>query len=187
MRQGNRRRRRDDNYEDEDGFAEQVLQINRVMRVRKGGRRIRYNALSVVGNRNGTVGVGFGKANEPPEAIRKSIQDARKNLFEVPLIHGTIPHAIVGESSSSRVILKPASPGTGVVAGSAPRLILELAGIKDILSKCLGSRNKINAAAATVDGLKRLRTAEAVGRLRGKDVREVLGLGQGKQADDDGA
>ena len=171
-----RGRRRDDDYDDE--FAEHVVQINRVMRVRKGGRRMRYNALTVVGNGQGTVGIGFGKANEPPEAIRKSIQDARKNLFEVPLIKGTIPHRIVGEARSSRVMLRPASPGTGVVAGSATRIILELAGVRDVLGKCLGSRNKVNAAAATVDGLKRLRSAEMVGRLRGKSSAEVLGLGE---------
>ena len=177
MRQDNRRGRRRDNYrESDDEFQEQVVQLNRVMRVRKGGRRIRYNALAVVGNRNGTVGVGFGKANEPPEAIRKSMQDARRNLFTVPLVNGTIPHPIVGKASSSRVVLRPASKGTGVVAGSAPRLVLELAGVEDVLSKILGSRNKINTAAATIDGLKRLRNAAMVGRLRGKTAREVLGL-----------
>jgi small subunit ribosomal protein S5 len=178
LRQDNRRGRRRDNYrESDDEFQEQVLQLNRVMRVRKGGRRIRYNALSVVGNRNGTVGVGFGKANEPPEAIRKSMQDARKNMIQVPLVNGTIPHGITGKASSAQVVLRPASKGTGVVAGSSPRLILELAGVQDILSKCLGSRNKINRAAATIDGLKRLRDAVQVGRLRGKPAREVLGLG----------
>ena len=174
-RDDRRRRRREDEYDDE--FSEHVVQINRVMRVRKGGRRMRYNALTVVGNGNGTVGVGFGKANEPPEAIRKSLQDARKNLFEVPLVKGTIPHKIVGQSGSAQVVLRPATPGTGVVAGSATRIILQLAGVRDVLGKCLGSRNKINAAAATIDGLKRLRTAEMVGRLRGKSAAEVLGLG----------
>ena len=178
MRNQNRRdRRRDDNrQEEDDGFIEQVIAVNRVMRVRKGGRRMRYNALTVVGDGKGTVGLGFGKANEPPEAIRKSLQDARKNLFRVPLVGGTIPHGIIGEAGSSRVVLRPASPGTGVVAGSAARLILELAGVQDVLSKCLGSRNKLNSAAATIDGLRRLRTAEDVGKLRGKSTREVLGI-----------
>jgi small subunit ribosomal protein S5 len=105
------------------------------------------------------------------------MQDARKNLFQVPLVNGTIPHAITGKASSSQVVLKPASKGTGVVAGSAPRLILELAGVEDVLSKILGSRNKINSAAATIDGLKRLRNAAQVGRLRGKSAREILGIG----------
>lgn len=179
MRRDDRRRRRqEDQQPGPDGFTEHVVQINRVMRVRKGGRRMRYNALTVVGNGSGKVGVGFGKANEPPEAIRKSIQDAHKNIIEVPLVRGTIPHRIVGVAASSQVILRPASPGTGIVAGSATRVILELAGVRDILGKCLGSRNKVNAAAATIDGLRRLRTAATVGRLRGKSTAEVLGLAE---------
>ena len=176
MRRDDRRGRRRKEDDQGDEFSEHVMQINRVMRVRKGGRRMRYNALTVVGNGNGTVGVGFGKANDPPEAIRKSIQDARKNLVDVPLVKGTIPHAIIGAAGASKVVLRPASPGTGVVAGSATRIILELAGVRDVLGKCLGSRNKINAAAATIDGLSRLRSAATVGRLRGRSSAQVLGL-----------
>ena len=157
-------------------MVEQVIQVNRVMRVRKGGRKMRYNALTAVGDRKGMVGIGFGKANEPPEAIRKSLQDARKNMIEVPLVNGTIPHEIIGEKGSSQVLLKPATPGTGVVAGSAPRLILDLAGVQDVLSKLLGSRNKVNAAHATINGLKRLRSAAAIGKLRGRSANDVLGI-----------
>ncbi|GIX06207.1 MAG: 30S ribosomal protein S5 [Candidatus Poribacteria bacterium] len=175
---GNRRDRQRDDFraEESDGLVEHVIAINRVMRVRAGGRRIRYNALTVVGDRNGHVGVGFGKANEPPEAIRKALQDARRNLIEVPLVNGTIPHEVIGRSDATRVLLKPASPGTGIVAGSAPRIILELAGVQDVLSKIYGSRNKINAAAATIKGLMQLRSAATVARLRGKTVREILGI-----------
>lgn len=175
MRENRRNRRQDDDFtKDDDGFVEHLIQINRVMRVRKGGRKQSFNALTVVGNQSGTVGIGFGKANEVPEAIRKSIEDARKNLITVPILRGTIPHAIVGRAGTSEVILKPATPGTGVVAGGAARLVLEAAGVQDVLGKTLGSRNKINAAAATIDGLKRLRDAGTIARLRGKEVKAIF-------------
>ena len=184
MRQDNRRGRRDrrnDFEEEDDGFVDQMVHLNRVTRVRKGGKRLRYNALTVVGNQNGTVGLGFGKANEVPEARRKSLKDARKNLFEVPIVNGTLPHSVVGEAGSTRVVMRPASPGTGVVAGSSPRYIFEAAGVQDVLSKIIGSRNRINAAHATIDGLKKMRNAQTIGKLRHKSVREVLGVG----SDDD--
>ena len=175
MRENRRNRRQDDGpAKDDDGFIEHLIQINRVMRVRKGGRKQSFNALTVVGNKSGTVGIGFGKANEVPEAIRKSIEDARKNFVAVPIHRGTIPHAIVGRAGTSEVILKPASPGTGVVAGGAARLVLEAAGVQDVLGKTLGSRNKINAAAATIDGLRRLRDAGTIARLRGKEVKAIF-------------
>lgn len=175
MRENRKSRRQDDDFTQEgDGFIEQLIQINRVMRVRKGGRRQSFNALTVVGNKNGTVGIGFGKANEVPEAIRKSLEDARKNLIEIPLHRGTIPHGIIGKAGTSCVILNPASPGTGIVAGGATRLILEVAGVQDVLSKTLGSRNKINTAAATMDGLKRLRDMTTIARLRGKEIHELF-------------
>jgi small subunit ribosomal protein S5 len=175
LRENRRNRRQEDDFsKEDDGFVEQLIQINRVMRVRKGGRKQSFNALTVVGNKKGTVGLGFGKANEVPEAIRKSIENARKNLFEVPLVRGTIPHEIIGRAGTSRVILRPASEGTGVVAGGAARLVLETAGVQDVLGKTLGSRNKINAAAATVDGLKRLRDAATIARLRDKEVKEIF-------------
>lgn len=175
MKENRKSRRQDDDFTQEgDDFIEQLIQINRVMRVRKGGRKQSFNALAVVGNQKGTVGVGFGKANEVPEAIRKSLEDARKNLIEIPLYRGTIPHGIIGKAGTSRVILKPASPGTGIVAGGATRLILEAAGVQDVLSKTLGSRNKINTAAATMDGLARLRDATTLARLRGKEIHELF-------------
>ncbi len=178
MRQNNRRDRRDrrNNFEEEDdGFEEKTVHVNRVTRVRKGGKRLRYNALTVVGNKNGMVGLGFGKANEVMEARRKSFQDARKNLFKVPIIKGTLPHSIVGVAGSTRVVMRPASPGTGVVAGSSPRYIFEAAGVQDVLSKIIGSRNKINAAHATINGLKRMRNAETIAKLRHRSVGKILG------------
>lgn len=174
QRRGGRGQQQDDRTPEQQEFEEQVIQVNRVMRVRKGGRKQRFNALTVVGNRKGTVGVGFGKANEVPEAIRKSLEAARKNLFTVSLVGGTIPHEILGESGSARVLLMPASPGTGVVAGGATRLILEVAGVRDVFGKCLGSNNKVNSAAATIEGLKRLRSAAQVAALRGKDLMEIF-------------
>jgi len=175
LRQDNRRNRRSDGGQaEDDGFVEQLIEVNRVMRVRKGGPKQSFNAIMVVGDRAGTVGIGFGKANDVPEAIRKSIEAARKRMFKVPIVKGTIPHAIVGEFGTARVVLRPATPGTGVVAGGAARLILETAGIHDVLGKCLGSRSKMNAAAATIDGLKRLRDAAMIARLRGKEVRELF-------------
>ena len=160
--------------EEEDEFESSVICINRVYRVRKGGRALSFNTLSVVGNGNGTIGVGFGKANDIPSAIGKSEQDAQKNLFTIPMVERTITHEIIGKAGATRVLLKPASPGTSLIAGSSVKVILEVAGIHDILSKCFGSNNKINVAWATVDGLKRLKSVEEVARLRGKTVEEIL-------------
>jgi len=160
--------------EQEEELETRVIDINRVYRVRKGGRALSFNALSAVGDGDGTIGVGFGKANEIPSAIGKSEQDAKKKMIKVPLVEGTIPHEIVGRASSSEVLLKPASPGTGIIAGSSAKVVLEVAGIRDILSKCFGSRNKTNIAWATIDGLKKLKSIEDVARLRGKTVEEIL-------------
>ena len=155
-------------------FEERPIDINRVMRVRKGGRTPSFNALSVVGNREGIVGLGFGSANDIPSAISKSIADAKKNLIRVPMVKNTIPHEIVGKYGASRVMLKPASPGTGVIAGLATRVILEFAGVQDALTKRIGSRNVKNAAEATLQGLKNLKNIKDVARVRGKTVEELF-------------
>jgi len=155
-------------------LVDRVIAINRVMLVRKGGKTPSFNALSAVGDMNGIVGVGFGKAQEIPEAIRKSIEDARKNLIRIPIEGTTIPHDVIGHFCSSTVILKPAAPGTGVIAGSAVKVILEVAGVKDVLSKCYGARNKINIAWATMEALKELKSAEEVAALRERPLEEIL-------------
>ena len=154
-------------------LKEKVVAINRVAKVVKGGRNFRFSALVVVGDENGHVGVGNGKSTEVPEAIKKAIEDAKKNMIEVPRVETTIPHEIIGESGAGRVLLKPASEGTGVIAGGAVRPILELAGIKDIRTKRLGSSNPGNVVRATMNALKSLRTAEQVAALRGKKVEEL--------------
>ena len=156
-------------------LTEKVVSIKRVTKVVKGGRRFRFAALVVIGDKKGRVGFGTGKANEVPDAIKKAIEDAKKNVFRVPVIGTTIPHEIVGTYGAGEVFLRPASEGTGVIAGGAVRDVLELAGINDVLSKCIGSRTPINMVHATVEALQNLKTVEEVARLRGKKPEEIRG------------
>ncbi len=156
-------------------LKEKLVVVNRVSKTVKGGRVARFAALMVVGDENGHVGYGLGKAAEVPEAIRKGIEDAKKNMIEVSLKDTTIPHEILGKFGAGSVLLKPAAPGTGIIAGKTVRAVLELAGIKNIRAKCLRSNNPTNVIKATFEGLKALRTAEEVARTRGIDVEKVIG------------
>ncbi len=155
-------------------LKEKVVNIGRVTKVVKGGRNFRFSALVVVGDENGYVGCGMGKAAEIPDAIRKGVDDAKKNLIKVPIVETSIPHDIIGEFGSGKVLLKPAGEGTGVIAGGPVRAVLELAGIHDIRTKSLGSNNAINMVRATIEGLAQLVTVEQVAKLRGKTVEEIL-------------
>ena len=156
-------------------LQEKVVEVRRVTKVVKGGRNFRFAALVVVGDENGHVGIGSGKAMEVPDAIRKAVEDAKKNLIKVPMVGTTIPHEVIGHFGAGKIIIMPAKEGTGVIAGGAARDLLELAGLKDVRAKCLGTRNPRNMVNATIEGLKSLKTAEQVAALRGKKVEDLLG------------
>ena len=156
-------------------FVEKLVYLNRVSKTVKGGRVAKFSALMVVGDEKGRVGFGTGKAAEVPEAIRKGIEDAKKNMITVTLSNTTIPHEVIGEFGAGRVLMKPAAPGTGIIAGGPVRAVMEAAGIKDIRSKCLRSNNPNNVVNATFEGMKALRSPEEVARVRGKSVEDILG------------
>jgi small subunit ribosomal protein S5 len=158
---------------DNSGFEETVVRVNRVAKVVKGGKRFSFSALVVVGDRKGKVGYAIGKAGEVPEAIRKAVEQAKKAAINVPMIEKTIPHEVHHEVGAASVLLRPAAPGTGVIAGGSMRAVLELAGIHDILTKCLGTTNPINVVMATIEALRSLKTAEQVAALRGKTVKDI--------------
>jgi small subunit ribosomal protein S5 len=174
-REGGGRGPRRDRQEPDDGFSSATIGINRTAKVVKGGRRFSFSALIVVGDGAGNVGVGLGKANEVPEAIRKGTERAKKAMFNVPIVRGTIPHDVVGHHGAGRVLLLPASRGTGIIAGGPVRAVLEQAGVNNIITKCLGSSNPHNVVRATIDALKQLRTIETVAANRGKQVEEIRG------------
>ncbi|WP_040157835.1 30S ribosomal protein S5 [Nigerium massiliense] len=172
-RRGREDRRGRDNDRDKNQYLERVVAINRVAKVVQGGRRFSFTALVVVGDGNGTVGVGYGKAKEVPAAIAKGVEEAKKHFFRVPRILGTIPHPVQGEKAAGVVLLRPASPGTGVIAGGSARAVLECAGISDVLAKSLGSSNAINVVHATVEALQKLEEPEQIAKRRGKTVEDV--------------
>jgi small subunit ribosomal protein S5 len=161
--------------EKEDQFTEKLVKLNRVAKVVKGGRRFSFSALMVVGDRNGHVGIGFGKANEVAEAIRKGVEKAKKNIVEINMKGNTIPHEVNGRFKSGKVILKPASPGTGIIAGGPVRAVVELAGIKDILTKSLGTSNALNIVKATMNGLRELMNMKEILEMRGKTFKDIFG------------
>ncbi len=162
-------------------LQERVIEINRVAKVVKGGRRFSFTALVAVGDEESVVGIGYGKAREVPLAIQKAVENARKSLIRVPKYGQTIPHRVIGRYGAGHVVLRPASPGTGVIAGGSVRAVLELAGIRDVLSKSIGTQNPINLVKATMEGLMSLRRPEDVARLRGLSVEQVLGIQKGKR------
>ena len=175
MRQEKDNKKKENVVVEQKEYEERVVSINHVTKVVKGGRRYRFSAIVVVGNKNGKVGLGTGKAIEVPDAIKKATEDAKKNIINVPIVNTTIPHEVTGVYGAGRVFLKPAPDGTGVIAGGPVRAVVELAGISDILSKSLGSSTPINIVRATIEGLKSLRTVEQVAEIRGLDPKDILG------------